>query len=37
MELLIHLHMELKYTMVDDMIGLTDNMTMKQVIHKLVT
>ena len=37
MELLIQLHMGLKYTIVDDMIGLTDNMTMKQGIHKLVT
>ena len=36
-ELLIQLHIGLKYTMVGDMIGLTENMTMKQDIHKLVT
>ena len=30
MKLLIQLHAELKYTMVGDMIGLTENMTMKQ-------
>ena len=37
MELSIQLHMGFKYIMVDDMIGLTENMTMKQDRHKLVT